>query len=147
MSLLKTYRNPLVPRNLTEILNDFQGALYSIAQHTISKEDVVTLVAFYAEYGVAYLDYIASTFEEPKGASDSMKFMNSVIAEAINEAGLHYYNKERGWSVVDKAIQASLDNGGMATTNDIIAILDEIEESYIEEEEVFFEDAPVAEED
>ena len=98
MSLLKTYRNPLVPRNLTEILNDFQGALYSIAQHTITKEDVVTLVAFYAEYGVAYLDMIAATFEKPKGASDTMSFMNSVIAEAINEAGLHYYNKERGWS-------------------------------------------------
>ena len=146
MSLLKTYRNPLVPRHLTEILQDFQAALYGMTQNTITKEDVVTLVAFYAEYGVAYLDYIASTFEEPKGASDSMKFMNSIIAEAINEAKLHYYNKERGYSVVDKAIQASLDNGGMATTNDIIKIIDEIEESYIEEE-IVFEDVDVTEEE
>lgn len=136
MSLLKTYRNKLVPRSREEIIKGFQAALYSASQGTITKTDVITLVAFYAEYGVAYLDHISNTFEEPKGASETMKFMNSVIAEAINEAGLHYYNMERGWSVVDKAIQAALDNGGIATTNDIIRIVDEIEASYeVEEEE------------
>lgn len=140
MSLLKATRSKIVSRPLGNILGDFKAAFQEAAQREINREDVITLVSFYAEYGVAYLDYIADSFEEPKRASDAMKFMNSAIAEAVNEAGLHYFNKERGYSVVDRAVQAALDNGGIALTTDIIKVVDEIEESYVEDEELAFED-------
>ena len=58
--------------------------------------------------------------------------MNSIIAEAVNAAGLHYFNLDRGFSLVDKAVQSGLDNNGIPKTDDILAIIQEIEESYIE---------------
>lgn len=140
MSLLKTYRNDLVSRPFLNILDDFKDAFAQAAEGVITKEDVIALTSFYAEYGVAYLNYISETFEEPKGASDTMKFMNSAVAEAVNEAGLHYFNKERGYSIVDRAVQAAIDNGGVALTSDIMAVINEIEDTYIEDEELVFED-------
>lgn len=135
MSLLKTYRNELVSRPFSGIVRDFTDAFHEAAKSTITKADVVVLVSYYAEYAVAYLSYVAETLEEPKNASSTMKFMNSLIAEAVNEAGLHYYNKERGWSVVDRAVQAAIDNGGVALISDIVTVIDEIEATHVEDEE------------
>jgi hypothetical protein len=98
----------------------------------VTQEDVLALVAFYAEYGVSYMTMIATSLEEPRGASETMKFMNSLIAEAVTAAGLHYFNLERGFSIVDKAVQSALDNGGVPSTQAIMDIIKEIEDSYIE---------------
>lgn len=130
MSLLKTYRNDIVSRPMGTILDDFRAAAYNGTVGQVTREDVITLVAFYAEYAVAYLDRVAETFEPVKDASETMKFMNSFIAEAVNEAGLHYYNFEKGWSIVDRAVQAALDNGGVALVSDIAAVVAEIEASH-----------------
>ena len=133
MSLLKVYRNELLSRPLESILGDFKDAFHVGASDRFTKDDVITLVAFYAEFGVAYLQYVSETFEEPEGSQQTMKFMNSLIAEAVHEAGLHYYDKERGYSIVDKAVQAAIDNGGIPLTSDVRKIVQEIEESHIEE--------------
>lgn len=133
MSLFKAIKNEKSVRTLGVIKNDFKQVFEGLAdQEVVTKEDVVALVAFYAEYGVSYMTMIATSLEEPRGASETMKFMNSIIAEAVTAAGLHYFNLERGFSIVDKAVQSGLDNGGKPSTADIIAIIDEIEDSYIE---------------
>ena len=133
MSLFKAHKNNCKVRTLDEIKQDFKDFFDTLVDApTITKEDVVTLTAFYAEFGVAYMMAISTTLDEPKGASDTMKFMNSIIAEAVNAAGLHYFNLDRGFSLVDKAVQSGLDNNGVPKTDDILAIIQEIEESYIE---------------
>lgn len=135
MSILKAYRADFTTRDLDDILHSFQAALENkLEVGKLDKDAVVALVGFYAEYGVSYLRQVAFTFRDPSGAQESMKFMNSVIAEAVNEAGLHYYNKEHGYSIVDKAVQLALDCGGKAVVNDILDVISEIEESYVEEE-------------
>jgi hypothetical protein len=63
-----------------------------------------------------------------------MKFMNSYIAEACNVTGLHYFHMEGTFSIVDKAVQGALDNGGTISTEAVKAIIEEIEESYIQDE-------------
>ena len=133
MSLFKAIKNEKSVRTLGVIKKDFKQVFEGLAdQPEVTKEDVVALVAFYAEFGVSYMTMIATSLEEPRGASETMKFMNSIIAEAVTAAGLHYFNLARGFSIVDKAVQSGLDNGGKPSTADIIAIIDEIEDSYIE---------------
>lgn len=133
MSLFKAFRNTNSVRTLNHIKKDFQVVFEQLAdKEEITREDVLALVAFYAEYGVSYMTMIATSLEEPRGASETMKFMNSLIAEAVSAAGLHYFNLERGFSIVDKAVQSALDNGGVPSTTAISDIIQEIEDSYIE---------------
>lgn len=133
MSLFKAFRNTNSVRTLNHIKKDFQMVFEQLAdKEEITREDVLALVAFYAEYGVSYMTMIATSLEEPRGASETMKFMNSLIAEAVSAAGLHYFNLERGFSIVDKAVQSALDNGGVPSTTAISDIIQEIEDSYIE---------------
>lgn len=133
MSLFKAFRNTKSVRTLNHIKKDFQMVFEQLAdKEEITREDVLALVAFYAEYGVSYMTMIATSLEEPRGASETMKFMNSLIAEAVSAAGLHYFNLERGFSIVDKAVQSALDNGGVPSTTAISDIIQEIEDSYIE---------------
>lgn len=140
MSILKAYRASFVTRDADDILMSFQHTLEDALDNgDLTREDVVALVAFYAEFGVNYLRTVAYTFRDPNGSQESMKFMNSVIAEAVHEAGLHYYNKEHGYSIIDKAVQEALDNDGVVTVAVINRIIDEIEETYIEDEEVELE--------
>ena len=138
MSILKAYRAGFTTRNEEEILSDFQSAFEDAADRAEGETttlDVVALVAFYAEFGATYLRRAAYTLSEDTGASASMKFMNSIIAEVMHEAGLHYYNKEHGHSVVDRAVQLALDNDGVPTTEGIVAIIEEIEATHIPDEE------------
>jgi len=136
VSILKAFRADFTTRDHHSILAAFQNSLeYSLLRgDKLNTDDVVSLVAFYAEYGVSYLKQVAYTFRDPSGAQETMKFMNSVIAEAVNEAGIHYYNKEHGYSIVDKAVQLALEGNGFADADDIRAVIAEIEESYIEED-------------
>lgn len=135
MSIMKAYRNDLATRDADEILTSFQRVFENaMEKEMFDRGDVVALVSFYAEYGVAYLRQVAYTFHAPEQIQTTMKFMNSVIAEAVNEAGLHYYNREQGFSIIDKAVQEALDNGGLVTPEQINIIIDEIEVDYIQAE-------------
>jgi len=96
--------------------------------------DVIALVTLYATYSCNYLQYVATTLRDDSEASQTMKFMNSYIAETVNKAGLHYYNKEHGYSIIDKAVQEALHNGGTVSCSDVQVFIEEIEASYIEPE-------------
>ena len=137
MSLFKAYNNEKSVRTLGYIKKDFMNVFDAVADNfdNAQASDVVALVSFYAEYGASYMTAIATSLEEPRGASDTMKFMNSIIAEVVNKAELHYFDLHRGYSIVDKAVQAALDNGGAPKTEDVVAIINEIEASYEEETE------------
>ena len=133
MSILKAYRENFTTRDADDILDSFQRSFENaMEKEALDRDDVITFVSFYSEYGVAYLRQVAYTFSAPERIQTTMKFMNSVIAEAVNEAGLHYYNKEHGYSIIDKAVQAALDSGGLVTPDQINEIIDEIEIDYIQ---------------
>jgi len=145
MSLIKAYNLQLEGnRELSDIKTDFLLALEAAMMDTsnFSKEDIASLIKYYTEYSVEYLQTVAQTLEEPYEASGTMKFMNSYIASLMHEAKLHYYNKERGYSIIDKSVQHALDNHGLISEAEIFEIFGEIEASYIEEE--VEEDLPVS---
>jgi alpha-N-acetylglucosamine transferase len=75
-----------------------------------------------------------------------MKFMNSYIVSFLHELELHYYDKEQGYSVIDKAVQAALDNEGTVSVKEISNIVEEIEASYVEEDVEDVEDADMTSE-
>ena len=133
MSLLKAYMNTKTVRPRSEVVVDFKTMIEAcVLSDIITKEDVATAIAFYAEYSLAYLTEVSQTLEDPVGAGSAMKFMNSYIAEFTNKAGLHYFDLDKGYSVVDKAVQLALDVGGFPPVVDVVAIIDAIEESYVE---------------
>lgn len=136
MSLFKAYnlKRSTKPATFDDLRSDFLDVVAN-ATPVVTREDVVTMISLYTAFSVRYLEIVAVTLKEPEGASESMKFMNSLIAEAVHMAGLHYYDRERGHSIVDKPIQFALDNGGVVTIDYINACIDSIEESYAEDEE------------
>lgn len=134
MSLLKALRNPMSAYSFERLEQDFLFVIED-AGDKLDRDDVVQLLAIYGEYGAAYMTIAASTLSEPTGASQAMKFMNSYIAEGCREAGLHYFNKENAFSMVDKVVQASLDQARCITFAEVDAFIQEIEDSYIEEAE------------
>jgi len=139
MSLIKAYNLDVPVSRTKELVKaDFITALQDCfkAKELIGKAEIIPLVQYYAEYSCRYLKYVAYTLEEPQGEAATMKFMNSYIATFVTEAGLHYYNKEQGYSIIDKAVQAALDNKGVVTAEEVDSILTAIEDSYIEEEDI-----------
>lgn len=135
MSLIKAFKNTNSVRTFAPIMTDFKMALEAaMMDDKMTAEDVALLTSYYAEYSVSYLTYVATSLTEPKDASQTMKFMNSYIAETCNAAGLHYFHMEGTFSIVDKAVQGALDNGGTISTEAVKAIIAEIEESYVEDE-------------
>jgi len=137
MSLIKAYKLETVTnRTFEDVKNDFITALHGcmMTPNELTQEDISYLVQYYTEYSCLYLQTVATTLEEPKGVSATMKFMNSYIATFVTEAGYHYYNKEQGYSIIDKSVQAALDNDGFVSEEQLYDIMKEIEDSYIEEE-------------
>ena len=137
MSLIKAYKiDQFTNRTFEEVKNDFITAVHGcmMSPNEVTQEDISYLVQYYTEYSCLYLQAVAMTLEEPKGVSATMKYMNSYIATFVTEAGYHYYNKEQGYSIIDKAVQAALDNDGIVSEEQLYHIMTEIEDSYIEEE-------------
>ena len=142
MSLLKAYNNINVVRPRDAVLEDFRTHLDGVLalDNNVTKEDVAVAIAFYAEYSLGYLTEVALTFKEPEGASSTMKFMNSFIAELMNLAGLRYFDLDKGYSVVDKAVQLALGVGGYPPMEAVLVIINDIEDSYkVEDEAKAFE--------
>lgn len=136
MSLFKArnIKRATASSSMEETKDAFLSTLNLI--ETVPKdEDVVLLVLFYANYSVQYLEKVAWSLEEDAEASQAMKFMNSYIAEAMHLAGLHYYDRERGVSIVDKAIQGVLSNPDTFGEESVWDIIGEIEASYVEDAE------------
>jgi len=137
MSLLKAYQlNTTKLPSYAESEKDFKLAVDAcfLAIDSVQKEDVVHLIKAYAEYSVRFLAEVAVTLEEPKGASQKMKYMNSFIASLTHVANLHYFDSEQGYSVIDKAVQKALDNGGTIAYPEVLTIIQELEDSYKEPE-------------
>ena len=135
MSLLKAFDLVIEePRSYDELEADFLDVLEE-SRDDPDKDTVVALLGLYATYSCKYLVDVATTLREPPEVSQSMKFMNSYVAEVVHKAGLHYYDRERSKSVVDLAMQKALDNGGFVSRKVMFDLLDEVEDSYIEFEE------------
>ena len=136
MSLFKAYKL-LSTRPRGVILEEFKAVIDEIMEDSdnVKPTSLTKLVCLYSEYSTSYLSEVAMTFQEPKDANATMKFMNSYIAEVTNRVNLHYFNAQQGFSIIDKSVQAALDNGGIVTFEAVQAIIKEIEDSYIEENE------------
>jgi hypothetical protein len=136
MSLFKAFSMELDPDLYYQDLKEsFLDVIYSTEKAgTVTKDDVVALVSVYASVGALYMWEVAVNLEDVPELKESMKFMNSFIAEAVGKAGLHYFEAEQGYSIVDKAVQQALDNNGVASVEAIEGFINEIEESYKEDE-------------
>lgn len=138
MSLIKAYKlKTQAGRNLELIKGDFIGAVNSCFMKidSVGATDIAYLVKYYAEYSAYYLREVAKNLREPKDAQQNMKFMNSYIATMLHEGKLHYFNKEQGFSIIDKAVQLALEKEyAQLEIEDIFAIIDEIETSYVEKD-------------
>lgn len=141
MSLLKAYNVTLEdPRSYDELEDDFLDIIEESAEDP-DQASVEAALAIYTAYSVRFLVDVATSFREPCGASDVMKFMNSYLVELVVGAGLHYYDKERSKSIVDVAIQIGLDNGGVISRKKVRELITEVEDSYLEDELEFGEEA------
>jgi hypothetical protein len=134
MSLLKALKNSTKPRDMDALKAEFIKHIEALGDK-IAVEDLLVLSRLYGEYGAAYMAQVAATLDEPVTASTTMKFMNSYIAEVCKAANVHYFNKEFGYSLVDKVVQDALDNGGFTTPEKVMEFIAEIELSYAEPEE------------
>lgn len=135
MSLIKAYGLTANVRSRDEIKKDFLVSVEAVLMYDdATVEELASVIACYSEYAVTYLTEVATSLQEPKGASDTMKFMNSFIAELSHKVGIHYYHMEGSYSIIDKAVQTALDNAGIVTTEQVVEYIQEIEDSYLEPE-------------
>lgn len=137
MSLVKAYNIKTQTRPLEVILGDFKEHIEGVfsLDNEVTKQDAAVAVSLYAEYSLSYLVEVANTFKEPKDASQTMRFMNSFLAEMMHLANLRYFELDKGYSIVDKAVQISLNHGGYPPLAEIIAVINDIEASYAVEDE------------
>lgn len=135
MSLLKLLKAEIPVKDVEVIRGDFLEVILSLSDTKAQREDVVALVNIYVDYSIQYLDRVARTLEQATYMRDTMNLMNSYLAEVIAEAGLHYYNQEQGFSIIDKAVAVAIDNEGISNCEDIEQIIEDIEASYVVEEE------------
>lgn len=136
MSLLKTLTKAYHLASPESIKEDFKSSVILATEgDTVTPKQVSELVSLYTEYSICYLQSVAMTLDEPQGMASTMKFMNSLIAEFMNKANLHYFHMEEGYSIVDKAIQVALDGNGHISEVEVEEIIGEIELSYVEPEE------------
>lgn len=135
MSLLKTLTKTYNTANPESIKEDFKSSvIVATGKDNITHTDVADLVSLYAQYSICYLQAVAMTLDEPVGMQSTMKFMNSLIAEFVHAAQLHYYHMEGNYSIVDKAIQVALDGDGYISQDAVLEIVGDIELSHAEEE-------------
>jgi len=99
----------------------------------ISESLLASLIDIYAVYSVLYLREVAFTLKEPIGIQQTMKFMNSYIAEIAHKLKVPYFHKEEGYSLIDKAVQFVLDNG---TQDSIDYVKDIMRDIVVVEEEI-----------
>jgi len=136
MSLLKTLTKTYNMADPQSIKEDFKSSVIIAADsERVTPTQVADLVSLYTEYSICYLQAVAMTLDEPVGMQSTMKFMNSLIAEFVSKADLHYYHMEGSYSIVDKAIQKALDGDGHISVEEVETIVGDIELSYVEEEE------------
>lgn len=134
MSLLKTLTNNYKMDDAADIKDAFKSAIIEATENeNITPTNVADLVSLYAEYSVSYLQEVAMTLDEPVGMQATMKFMNSLIAEFMHSAKLHYYHMEGNYSIVDKAVQKALDGDGHITLEEVENIIGDIELSHIQD--------------
>jgi hypothetical protein len=133
MSLFKALKIQTPTRDIKDIKQDFI-TLMETCTDTPTKGDLLYAIVYYTEYSINYLLKVANTLEEPTSMKSTMTFMNSFIVELSNATGDKYYNKEHGYSIIDKSIQYALDNDGKIAIDIINDIINEINESYVEKE-------------
>ena len=131
MSLLKALNITTDRPKYDAVRLDFVDVVSTIIDKP-TRTDAIVLVKLYTDYSINYLVDVAQTLNEPKNVQQTMKFMNSYIAEILTSLGLHYFHQE-GHTVIDKAVQKALDNNGVIKYDDIEDIINEIEASYVED--------------
>jgi len=132
MSLLKARRLEIKCEGYGALQQSFLEIIDS--SDTYCNEDLIALVQIYTSYSVEYLIELAATLDKPVHVEDSMKLMNSYIAEICNETENKYYHKENGYTIIDKCIQEALDNDGTVSYSYVAELLEEINKSYEEPE-------------
>ena len=136
MSLIKAKNLKVTKRESYDSLRtSFLEIIDTIYEDKPTRSDIIVLLNIYTAYSINYLIDVADTLVEPKDIQQTMKFMNSYIAEYYRLADLHYFHKE-GYTIIDKCIQNALDNDGVLLYETVDKEISAIEYSYKEDEVV-----------
>lgn len=136
MSLIKAKNLKVTKRESYDSLRaSFLEIIDTIYEDKPTRSDIIVLLNYYTTYSINYLIDVAETLVEPKDIQQTMKFMNSYIAEYYRLADLHYFHKE-GYTIIDKCIQNALDNDGVLLYETVDKEISAIEESHKEDEVV-----------
>ena len=92
------------------IENQFKEILDGITDMPI-RDDLRYLLGLYANYSALYLHEVSLTLVEPPRVNQTMKFMNSYIAEICHKLEIPYYHKEEGYTIIDKVLGLIFDSG------------------------------------
>lgn len=110
MSLLKTKRNKYTTKAITSYLNDFKK-YYNSYVLAPTQEDFKGMVHSYTAFSLCYLVAIGDKLLPLETEKQQMTFMNSIIAEVAYELGIPYFNRDKGFSIIDKSLAYVMDNG------------------------------------
>lgn len=136
MSLIKGYKLNNKLRSVEDVKKDFMDHLDTVIDVQPEAIDIAVLVYYYTEISVIYVSKVASTLEDDKALQDTMRFMNSFLAELATTCEIKYYHKETGKTIIDEPLQDALNNGGKSSVPFILEVIENINNSYIEEEDI-----------
>ena len=92
------------------------------------------MLFFYSIYSVIYLKEVSQSLKPNAKMRDELSLMNSFIVEACTTLGQKYIHREHGYTLVDKTVNYLLDNSIDNFANFIQETMEDINNSYIEQE-------------
>ena len=115
-------------RGMEEVLENFQLAVDEYVADS-NKDKLYVLINLYSEMSYGYL-LLTAIILQPSSYKDNLTYMNSLIVEACHEQGVKYFDREQGYSIIDKTVRYTLDNGVQVDTSYIVKIVEEMEAVY-----------------
>lgn len=132
MSLLKTKRNKYTTKASITYFNDFKK-YYKSYVLAPTKEDFKGMLHSYTAFSLCYLIAVADTLQPFDSNKQQMTIMNSILVEVAHELEIPYFNREKGFSIIDKSISYVLDNGIPKTFQYLDFIIEEMSQVEIDD--------------
>ena len=135
MSLL-TLRRTKELQKLPKLINlgtrfreDLDAYINNSSISTLAK-----VVDTYSNYSYVYLIEMSETLEANDKAKGRMVIMNSLIVEACKELDILYFDREQGYSIIDKSVAYVVREGIQFNCDYILDIITEMNKEEDEDE-------------
>jgi len=91
-----------------------------------SVEALAEVITTYSNYSYIYLLNMSETLEPNDYGKSKMIIFNSIIAELCNDVGVLYFDREHGYSIIDKSVAYVVDNGVQDDTQFVLDVIEEM---------------------